>query len=100
MLDPQFINPSNDGNTLVIASVSFLVVEKRIDLLIESLKELADSNQFETITWHHFGDGPLLETLKLMAAELLGDSLKVVFHGYTKTEALFEFYRTMLSIYF
>lgn len=91
--DPQFLNPDNTDHSLTLVSTSFLVPEKRIDLIIAGLKELKERRRFDRITWHHFGDGPLKSELTRLAIEALGHDVDWIFHGHVTNRELLEFYR-------
>ena len=67
-----------------IVSCSNVIPLKRISLIIESLELLTHLN----IEWIHFGDGPLLNELKLLAKE---KSLNAVFKGNVSNTAILNF---------
>lgn len=92
--DPQFLNPDNTARSLTLVSTSFLVPEKRIDLLIAGLKALSERKLYDRIIWHHFGDGPLKPELTDMAGKNLGEQVEWIFHGHVDNQKLLEFYRT------
>lgn len=92
--DPKFLNPENSSKTLSLVSTSFLVDEKRIELIIQALKILAEKKVFEKITWTHFGNGPLERKLKGMADRMLGSNIDWKFPGYLPTDKLIEYYKS------
>lgn len=92
--EPGFLNPFNGSTTLSIVSTSFLVSEKRLDILIYALKQLAESKLYTRVTWNHFGNGPQEEELTSLAIILLGETVDWKFQGYVTNEKLLEFYKT------
>lgn len=85
------INPPREVSMvqpLVLVSCSNAVALKRIHKIIEALHHFPENIQ---VVWHHFGDGPLLETLKQSAAQL-PPHVKPYFHGWVKPQQLFDFY--------
>ena len=83
--------PSTDGK-LRIVSVSSLIPLKRIHLIIEGLRTLANERPDVVIEWHHFGDGPLRPVLEKLASSL-PRSIQPHSHGLVPNASLFEFYR-------
>lgn len=80
-------------NVIRIVSCSRVDPVKRIDLIWKILlNHLGD----EQIEWHHFGDGTEYDNLKKIINEqsIQVPTVKVVFHGWTKQEDLFQFYQT------
>lgn len=80
------LNPSEGALTLV--SCSNLLPVKRVDLLIRGLKQCG-----LPLRWYHFGDGPLMDTLRAQARELPGH-IQWQFMGNVPNGELMEFYRT------
>jgi colanic acid/amylovoran biosynthesis glycosyltransferase len=74
-----------DGSTKTVISISNLVPLKRVSMIIEALDQCAES-----ITWHHFGDGPELENLKLEATQVR-PGLKIIFHGHVPNAEIITF---------
>ena len=60
---------------LRLLSLSHCVTVKRISLIIEALAHIPDTE----VQWTHYGDGPLLETLRSEAAEKLGTMPNIVY---------------------
>jgi glycosyltransferase involved in cell wall biosynthesis len=93
VFDPGFIaSPSQDG-ALRIASCSFLVPLKRIDLLIRGVSEAAKLRPNQSFEWNHFGTGPLKESLKRFAQETLPTNVRHKFRGYVSQDHLMQYYR-------
>ena len=81
------INPINNESKIVIVSCSNVIKLKRIDLIINLLNHLKNKN----IEWHHFGDGPLLNKIK-MRSEYFSKNIKVKFWGQTENKEILKFY--------
>jgi glycosyltransferase involved in cell wall biosynthesis len=87
----QTKTPAKLAPPYTIVSCSFLLPVKRIDLLIRSL---ALSNL--QIRWIHIGDGPLINELKALAEQLLGNTTNIrwAIKGRMSNQELLNFYRT------
>ncbi len=85
--------PPKNMDVIRIVSCSRVDPVKRIDLIWKILLNHFGNEQIE---WHHFGDGTEYEKLKKIIHEqsTMVPSVKVVFHGWTKQEDLFNFYQT------
>jgi len=81
------LNPSHNSSSRTVVSVSGVVEVKRVEKIFEILQKST-----EHISWHHFGDGPLLERIKQIASQKRKD-LQVFFHGYVENTAIMEFFR-------
>ncbi|MBK7666202.1 MAG: glycosyltransferase [Sphingobacteriaceae bacterium] len=81
-------NP-NESNTneKVIVSCSSLIELKRVNLIVEILK-----NTTSKIKWVHFGDGPLLSSVKEKTKEL-GNNISVEFKGYVSHDQILKYYK-------
>lgn len=73
------------GNYTVVSCASMIPV-KRIDKIIETLKLVSIG-----ITWIHFGDGPLRESLEKVSLEL-PSNVKTSFKGNVPNAKVLEFY--------
>jgi glycosyltransferase involved in cell wall biosynthesis len=76
-------------NQIHICSCSSLIPLKRVDLIIEFLSHL----HFESITWTHFGDGPLKASLEALAQSKL-PHCKIDFKGNVPNGAILDFYHS------
>ncbi len=81
------LNPYHYSGKYTIVSTSFVTSVKRVNLILEALKKCK-----HTITWHHFGDGPLFERLKELAVDL-PENITVDLKGFVKNSELIEFYK-------
>jgi glycosyltransferase involved in cell wall biosynthesis len=77
----------NDDKILTIISVSNVISLKRVDLIIEILK---DVNQ--NVRWFHFGDGELMENIK-DKAKSIKDKHEVKFFGQVYNSEIIDFYK-------
>jgi len=80
-------NIQNLSKEFTIVSVSNVVALKRLNLLFDALQK-TQSN----ITWHHFGDGVLMNDLN-NAIKNKRQGLNVILHGYVSNHTLINFYQ-------
>ncbi|MBX7127654.1 MAG: glycosyltransferase [Cyclobacteriaceae bacterium] len=84
--------PSGDG-IIRIVSCSHLTEVKRIDLLIDSLKELSRMMPGRSMQWTHLGDGPVRGALEAQASGALsGTGVSASWVGHLTAEAVQQFY--------
>ena len=83
------INHNSESQQLVIVSCSWCRPVKRINLIIEALSKINNTQ----IVWHHFGDGELFKLLKKEAENSLSNGISYNFHGETSNENILEFYK-------
>lgn len=74
---------------ITIVSCSWCVEVKRIDLIIRSLSKINEVK----VNWIHIGDGPLLESLKSLAKDLLGSNVKWNLVGRKTNKDVIDFYK-------
>ncbi|MFY9115151.1 MAG: glycosyltransferase [Dethiobacteria bacterium] len=81
---------SSRDNILQLASCSFVIKLKRINLIIEALSEINDIE----IKWTHIGDGELRPEVERLARERLAGKSNIAyeFKGYMPNEKVFEYY--------
>ncbi|MBO0479510.1 glycosyltransferase [Vagococcus fluvialis] len=85
----QGINKGSEDGIFRIVSCSALRPIKRVDLIIDSLKELETKNiKFH---WTHFGDGEEFENL-LQKARCDLNEANFTFEGFVKNEDLLKYY--------
>ena len=80
-------NIQNLSKEFTIVSVSNVVALKRLNLLFDALQK-TQSN----ITWHHFGDGVLMNDLN-NSIKNKRQGLNVILHGYVSNQTLINFYQ-------
>lgn len=82
------LNPVKSNNRFSIISCSHLIPLKRVHLIIEALSYIKEVE----ISWVHFGDGELMETLYKKANELLGNNIEFSFMGAISNPDLMKYY--------
>lgn len=90
--NPGFTSQASSDGIFRIASCSFIVPFKRIDLLLDGINQLALSQPQQKFEWHHLGDGPLLPYIKQMV-ENVPSNLTCRLWGYLPNERVMTFYR-------
>ncbi|MGG1572305.1 glycosyltransferase [Fictibacillus sp. NRS-1165] len=86
---PRFTaSPSEDG-ILRIVTCSYVKPVKRLDLLVEALKETTSR-----IHWTHIGDGEQREEIENQAKNELPAQVTVDFKGHCTQQQIFEFYES------
>jgi colanic acid/amylovoran biosynthesis glycosyltransferase len=91
--DPGFITPPSDDEVFRIVSCSYLIPVKRINLLIEGLREIGESRPNRHFKWIHIGYGPLESSLKKYASAILPPNTEHQFLGYLPYGGVMEWYR-------
>jgi glycosyltransferase involved in cell wall biosynthesis len=81
------LNPGADS-TINIVSVSNLVPLKRVYLIFEACCKINKS-----LTWHHFGHGPLMNEMVEMV-KAAPAHLKVILHGFVSNDKIINFYES------
>jgi glycosyltransferase involved in cell wall biosynthesis len=90
--DPGFLNAQPGDARLSIVTCSFVFPEKRLDLLVDAIRYLLDTNPVLEIKWTHVGDGVLYEQLRAYVSHMLGTRADVVFKGYLTQAQLMSLY--------
>ncbi len=91
--DPGFrSSPSTDGVFRVL-SCSHIRPVKRIDLLLQAIQRAAALRPEQKFEWHHYGTGEGLSDLEQRAGNGFPSNARAIFHGYSTTQALMDFYR-------
>lgn len=75
-----------------ISVVSCSVVNsiKRVDLIVKALATIKDIE----VKWTHFGDGPLIDEIKLLCNQLLPQNIHTDFRGFVRNENVLNEYKT------
>lgn len=81
------VNPNSVNETIVLVSCSNIIPLKRLNLIIDILK-----NVTENVQWIHFGEGYLEKEIKEYTS-ILKSNINVSFKGRVTQQVLFEFYR-------
>lgn len=71
-----------------VVTCSNVVKVKRLDKIIRSLSLIKNVK----IKWTHYGNGPLMDTVKALAEKMLGDNVSYEFKGNVDNTALLEDY--------
>lgn len=77
-----------DKSENIIISCSYLVKVKRVELIIEALSKIKNSN----VVWYHLGGGILEDKIKNLAKEKL-KNITYSFIGHIKNEGVIKFYK-------
>lgn len=94
--DPGYTNPEPDRNCITIVSCSAINVNKRIDLILESLIILKTKYPSLTVNWHHLGGGRDITTFVERAKyNFFNTSVNCLFHGNLTNSEVFRFYMTV-----
>ncbi|KHA50142.1 glycosyltransferase family 4 protein [Sulfitobacter geojensis] len=82
------VHPKTDKDGIGIVCTARLLPLKRVDILIDAFRALAENNQ--SLTLHLIGDGPLRDALrKKIPAEI---EAQVIFHGYLNPKEQVDVY--------
>ena len=92
--DPGVASKSSEDGVFRIISVAGVREVKRVNLIVSSLRLLSEQNPELKIRWDHFGDGPLMETLKQQVKKKLAGKAEVVLHGMVPNSEVMKFYKT------
>lgn len=88
----RYVN--KDEHVFRIVSCSNVIKLKRVELIVNGIKEIADWKLSKEIEWIHFGDGDEMEIIKDLAKRLLGSASKVSyqFMGEVSNEYIHKYY--------
>ena len=78
---------------LRLVSCSNCIKIKRLDLIIDALSSLNDSDI--QVSWTHYGGGPLIDDLKLYAQKKLKDKIRFEFKGVVANSAIMIAYKNV-----
>jgi len=88
-----FVCHHSNDNVFRIVSCSYVDENKRVNLLLESIIELCQSNPEQIIQWDHFGDGILFNELKSLVNKVTLNNIKITLHGWIDNELLMQYYK-------
>lgn len=91
--DPGHRNVQPSDAPLSIVTCAFVVPEKRLHLIVETIDYLLRANPARKIKWTHIGDGELYDQLRATVSERLGTRAQVIFKGYLSYPQVMELYR-------
>ncbi len=78
----------NPFPVFTLVSCSNMIPLKRIHLIVEALSEIRDVQ----IQWFHFGDGPLMNDLRLVSEKSLPENVEANFMGLINNQELMDWY--------
>ncbi|MEN9441388.1 MAG: hypothetical protein RLZ33_1465 [Bacteroidota bacterium] len=81
---------SNTFPFFTMVSCSNMIPLKRIHLIVDALSGIRDVQ----IQWFHFGDGPLMNEIMLIAKKSLPENVQANFMGRLNNQELMEWYST------
>jgi glycosyltransferase involved in cell wall biosynthesis len=87
------MTPSAPDDVVRIASCSFMVPVKRLDLLYRGLQATARLKPAHTFEWHHIGDGPTRAQIEALAQATNPSNLTCHFWGRLQNEEVMAFYK-------
>lgn len=91
--DPAFMaKPSEDG-IFRVASCSYIVPVKRLDLLLEGLAATARLRPGQKFEWVHFGDGKGIRSLQHRIKQRLPSNVQSRLPGYVPNQEILQHYR-------
>lgn len=73
-----------------IVSCSAVVAIKRIDLIVKALATIKDIE----VVWTHFGDGPLIDQIKILCGHILPQNIHADFKGFVQNETVLQEYNS------
>ena len=89
--EPQHYPEKKSDGIFRMVSCSTVSDLKRVDLITKALIKVKGA-----IEWHHFGTGPRIKELELLAEQLQKQNANVscIFHGHIENAELMQFYDT------
>ena len=91
--DPGFLSKPSAKNKISIASCSFAVSVKRIDLIIKGIAMCANKYKEIKFEWHYIGDGPLKKSLDNLAFSTFPKNVTYYSYGLIPNKEVFDVYR-------
>jgi glycosyltransferase involved in cell wall biosynthesis len=89
---PEKLTQSSQDNIFRIVSCSSIIAVKRLDLLVDGLKELGNRCKNQQFEWHHIGGGALEEDIKRKSNYELPSNVKPIFHGEIPNKEVIKLY--------
>jgi len=91
--NPHFMTQQSSDGIFRIATCSYLVPVKRIELLIYGLKYLGELKNTRQFVWTHIGNGPLEKKLIKLSEKILPKNVKFEFLGFLSNTEVMNFYK-------
>lgn len=84
------VNPYHNDGKIKLVSCSYVHPVKRIDLIMDTLKEL----KIHPIEWVHMGNGILLDEMRQIASKVMEENSNITidFKGYVSNEDVQKYY--------
>ncbi|MFY1111928.1 MAG: glycosyltransferase [Methanosarcinaceae archaeon] len=92
VFDPKFTAVPSSDKVFRILSCSYIVPVKRLELLIQGLKELGNSRPEQYFEWAHIGYGPLFSDMEKIARSILPKNVNYNLFGYFPKEDVLKYY--------
>jgi len=92
--DPGFTTRASTDGVFRIASCSFLLPVKRIDLTARAIAALGRAHPKRRFEWTHFGDGPERDTVVAVARDSMPPNVRYDVRAFPGKAALYDYYRT------
>lgn len=87
----ETINELSPDGIIRVVSCSNLFPLKRVHIIAATICKWKSNSKIE---WHHFGDGPEMENIKLLTENCNNPNVNIFFHGWASTEAIYSFYNS------
>lgn len=88
---PSSVSRPQRSGPITVVSCSAVSEIKRVDAILAAIRAFAELSRERSIRWVHFGDGPLLDSIRT-AADDLPDNVEVELRGQTANAEVLEFY--------
>jgi glycosyltransferase involved in cell wall biosynthesis len=90
---PDFINVKSTDGVVRFVSCSNVIPLKRVDLIAESIVELASQYPGQKFMWTHIGDGVELDRVVNLIKKVSPNNLQCNFLGRIPNQAVIDYYR-------
>lgn len=91
--DHGFINQPSDDNIFRILSCSSIIQIKRLNLIVEAIKELIKIRPKTKIEWIHFGDGILKNEILSLTDTIEDEYVNIIFMGHVSIAQIIAHYK-------
>jgi len=91
--DPGFMNYASDDGVFRLVSCSMIRPEKRVELMLESVRLAAIQRPGQCFEWHHVGNGPSRGELQKVADATFPPNARAFLPGYSDNHALMKMYK-------
>jgi glycosyltransferase involved in cell wall biosynthesis len=91
--DPGFLTVSSNDGIFRIISCSIVRPDKRVERILESIRNAAQQRPNIRFEWHHIGNGDTRNTLEKIVKETFPSNANGYFRPYLSNADLMEFYK-------